>query len=95
MGLIDRFKNRTVEDIVTTATDTVSTVVQTGIDDKIKKILYLLPAIAAAVIIFRSNEHKDSKDIPTKQVINNYYYYYASPERQGRRNVVDSNKGSR
>ena len=94
MGLIDRFKPRTVENIVTTATDTVSTVVQTGIDDKIKKLLYLLPALAAAVIIFRSDERKQSKDIPAKQIINNYYYYYA-PDRQGKHNVVDSNKGGR
>lgn len=93
MGILDRLKNRTVEDIVTTATDTVNNVVQTGVNDKLKQLLYLLPAFAAAVIVFKSDEHKSqSKDIPTKQVIINNYYY---SERQGKPHVVDCNKDGR
>lgn len=90
MGLMDRFKTKTVEEIVTTATDTVNNVVTTGMNDKLKKLLYLLPAFAAAVIVFRSDDRKThSKDIPTKQVIINNYYY---SERQGKPNVVDGDK---
>lgn len=91
MGMFDRFKNKTVEDIVASTKESISVAVNTGVNDKLKAVLYLLPVVVTAVIIFKDDHAKtqQSKDIPTKQIINNYYYY---AERQEKRNVANSSK---
>lgn len=76
MGFLDRFKSKTIEDVVETAKEAVSTTVKTAADDKVRGLLYLLPMVAAGAILFRSDSGEKSRphDIPAKQIINYYYY---------------------
>ena len=76
MGLFDKFKNKTIDEVVDTAKTAVSDAVKTGMDDKVRGLLYLLPMAAAGFILFKSDgKERQEERIPTRQVINNYYYY--------------------
>lgn len=81
--MFDAFKKKTVEDIVETAKDTVTEVVNTGIDEKVKGVVMLLPVVVAGFMIFSGNSKHDKNDLPDRVVINNYYY--------GKDDIHDSN----
>lgn len=73
--IFDKFKDKTIKDVVDTAKTAVTTTVQASMDDKVRSALMLLPIVATAVIIFHDRGDKHTScDTPTKTVINNYYY---------------------
>lgn len=72
--MFEAFKKKTVEDIVETAKDTVTEVVNTGMEEKVKGLVMLVPLLFTGILIFSGNgRHND--DAPAKQVIINNYYY--------------------
>ena len=81
--MFDAFKKKTVEDIVETAKDSVKEVVNTGIDEKVKGVVMLLPLLAAGFLVFSGGSKHDKNDLPDRVVINNYYY--------GKDDIHDSN----
>lgn len=73
--IFDKFKDKTIKDVVDTAKTAVTTTVQASMDDKVRGALMLLPIVATAVIIFHDRgDKRASCDTPAHTVINNYYY---------------------
>lgn len=72
--MFDVFKKKTVEEIVTTAKETVTSAVNDGMEEKIKGVAMLLPVFVAGFLVFSGGSKNGRNDIPDHVVINNYYY---------------------
>lgn len=72
--MFDVFKKKTVEEIVTTAKETVTNAVNDGMEEKIKGVAMLLPVFVAGFLVFSGGSKNGRNDIPDHVVINNYYY---------------------
>ena len=87
MGFLDKFKEKTIADVVDTAKEKVSDAAKTVTQNKVEGVLTILPLVATACIIFAGNrDDRRDRGYSEQTIINNYYY----GERQVKKNVSNN-----